>query len=144
MEGILFTDQYDSPWPSFITGPGRNDAPCNLITSSAAIPITIATRPVIVSTPASNGYSIWMKEARFRSEDIDYLRSQRDSMGKPLFADDFLGWLSTNGNFDGITMHAVPEGRVVHPNTPLTVVEGPLIMAQILETALLAILIIKF
>jgi len=34
-------------------------------------------------------------------------------------------------------MRAVPEGRVVHPNVPLTVVQGPLAMAQILETALL-------
>jgi nicotinate phosphoribosyltransferase len=32
---------------------------------------------------------------------------------------------------------AIPEGRVVHPNTPLTIVRGPMIMAQILETPLL-------
>ena len=34
-------------------------------------------------------------------------------------------------------MQAVLEGRVVHPNVPITVVRGPLAMAQILETALL-------
>jgi nicotinate phosphoribosyltransferase len=34
-------------------------------------------------------------------------------------------------------MRAIPEGRVVHPNVPLTVIQGPLPMAQILETALL-------
>jgi nicotinate phosphoribosyltransferase len=34
-------------------------------------------------------------------------------------------------------MRAIPEGRVVHPNVPLTVVQGPLAMAQILETSLL-------
>ena len=34
-------------------------------------------------------------------------------------------------------MAAIPEGRVVHPNIPLTVVQGPLAMAQILETSLL-------
>jgi len=34
-------------------------------------------------------------------------------------------------------MEAIPEGRVVHPATPLTVVQGPLAMAQILETPLL-------
>jgi len=34
-------------------------------------------------------------------------------------------------------MFAIPEGRVVHPNVPLTVVQGPLAMAQILETSLL-------
>ena len=31
----------------------------------------------------------------------------------------------------------MPEGRVVHPNTPITVVEGPLAAAQLLETPLL-------
>jgi nicotinate phosphoribosyltransferase len=34
-------------------------------------------------------------------------------------------------------MSAIPEGRVVHPNVPLTMVQGPLAMAQILETSLL-------
>jgi nicotinate phosphoribosyltransferase len=34
-------------------------------------------------------------------------------------------------------MKAIPEGRVVHPNIPLTVVQGPLAMAQILESPLL-------
>jgi nicotinate phosphoribosyltransferase len=34
-------------------------------------------------------------------------------------------------------MWAIPEGRVVHPNVPLTIIQGPLAMAQILETPLL-------
>ena len=54
-----------------------------------------------------------------------------------MFADDFLGWLEANGTFEGLTLRAVPEGRVVHPGVPVTVVQGPLLMAQILETALL-------
>ena len=37
----------------------------------------------------------------------------------------------------GCASTAVPEGRVVHPNTPITVVEGPLAAAQLLETPLL-------
>jgi nicotinate phosphoribosyltransferase len=45
--------------------------------------------------------------------------------------------LRDNGSFAGIAMHAIPEGRVVHPNVPLVVVQGPLAMAQILETSLL-------
>lgn len=79
----------------------------------------------------------WMQQTRFRPEDIDYLRSQRSSSGKRLFEDDFLGYLAAHGDFSALTLRAVPEGRVVHPNTPLTVVQGPLAMAQILETALL-------
>ncbi len=82
----------------------------------------------------------WMGEARFNDEEIAYLRSLRTSRGQPMFDEAFLGWLRRNGNFEGITLRAIPEGRVVHPNVPLTVVQGPLAMAQILETPLLNIL----
>jgi nicotinate phosphoribosyltransferase len=54
-----------------------------------------------------------------------------------VFGDDFLAWLGKNGTFECLTMRAIPEGRVVHPNVPLTVVQGPLALAQILETSLL-------
>ncbi|GAP62523.1 nicotinate phosphoribosyltransferase [Ardenticatena maritima] len=79
----------------------------------------------------------WMRQARVEPEHIELLRGLKGRTGKPLFDADFLDWLSRHGNFEALTIRAVPEGRVVHPNTPLTVVEGPLAMAQILETALL-------
>jgi nicotinate phosphoribosyltransferase len=79
----------------------------------------------------------WMRSVRCRDEDIAYLKSQTNNVGGRIFADDFLDWLRENGNFDSITLQAIPEGRVVHPNVPLTVVQGPLAIAQILETSLL-------
>lgn len=79
----------------------------------------------------------WMSEAHFDDSDIDYLRQQQTTGGKRLFADDFLNWLRRYGNFDALSMLAIPEGRVVHPQLPLTIVQGPLAMAQLLETALL-------
>jgi nicotinate phosphoribosyltransferase len=79
----------------------------------------------------------WMGTARFRDEDLDYLRRQTRQTGERLFADDFLAWLRANAGFDHITLNAIPEGRVIHPNVPVTVVRGPLAMAQILETPLL-------
>jgi nicotinate phosphoribosyltransferase len=79
----------------------------------------------------------WMATARFGDEEINYLKSQQGPEGKPVFDDDFLTWLRGNGTFAGITMRAIPEGRVVHRDVPLTVVQGPLAMAQILETSLL-------
>jgi nicotinate phosphoribosyltransferase len=79
----------------------------------------------------------WMIGAHFREEDGDYLRGQTGRMGERTFADDFLDWLLKHGTFGGIDMRAIPEGRVVHPNVPLTVVQGPLAMTQILETSLL-------
>jgi nicotinate phosphoribosyltransferase len=79
----------------------------------------------------------WMQGRRFTKEDISLLEGQTGRNGKPIFGGDFLDWLHKYGNFDGITMRAIPEGRVVHSNVPLTVVQGPLAMAQILETSLL-------
>lgn len=79
----------------------------------------------------------WMNDAHFGDREIEILRGQKTRLGSPMFADDFLGWLRQNGDFSGINLCAVPEGRVVHPNAPLTIVQGPLAMAQILETALL-------
>jgi nicotinate phosphoribosyltransferase len=82
----------------------------------------------------------WMEEVRFRDEDLEYLRHQQGSTGKPVFGEDFLAWLKKSGNFSGISMRAIPEGRVVHPVAPLTEVRGPMAMAQILESPLLNML----
>ncbi len=79
----------------------------------------------------------WMSEAHFRDEDIAYLRSQKTRTGQPMFGEDFLAWLRQNGDFSGISLWSIPEGRVVHPDEPLTIVRGPLALAQILETSLL-------
>ncbi|MCB0223378.1 MAG: nicotinate phosphoribosyltransferase [Anaerolineae bacterium] len=79
----------------------------------------------------------WMKEVTINEAELDYLRSQTDRTNRPVFADDFLDWLRTHGTFDSITLRAIPEGRVVHAQVPLTVVQGPLAVAQILETSLL-------
>jgi nicotinate phosphoribosyltransferase len=54
-----------------------------------------------------------------------------------VFDDTFLGWLRDVGGFGEVTMWAVPEGRVIHPNTPVATVQAPLAVAQLLETALL-------
>lgn len=79
----------------------------------------------------------WMENTQCRDEDIEHLRNQRNRVGGRIFEEDFLDWLKDNGNFESISIQAIPEGRVVHPNEPLTVVQGPLALAQILETSLL-------
>jgi nicotinate phosphoribosyltransferase len=94
----------------------------------------------------SSGYSIfaglewlvdWMLSTRASSGDIEYLRSLTGAGGGRLFDDDFLDWLGANGGMEGLTLRAVPEGRVVHPNVPVVVIEGPLAMAQLIETPVL-------
>lgn len=82
----------------------------------------------------------WMQEVRFDAVAIDFLANHKGQSGERLFADDFLNWLKKDGHFGEITIRAIPEGRVVHPGVPLTAVEGPLAMAQILETPLLNML----
>jgi nicotinate phosphoribosyltransferase len=79
----------------------------------------------------------WLDEAVFGQEEIEYLRSQKSSNGKQLFADDFLHWLQHNFYAKAVNLYAMPEGRVIHPNVPIHVVEGPLAVGQIIETGLL-------
>jgi nicotinate phosphoribosyltransferase len=79
----------------------------------------------------------WMGSVRFGDAEREALESIRSPRGARVFADDFLDWLCETGGFDSITMRAVPEGRVVHANAPIAVVEAPLAIAQILETPLL-------
>ena len=75
-----------------------------------------------------------MQNSYFRDEEIELLRTQKSRNNKPIFQEDFLKWLKDNGNFNSITIRAIGEGRTVHPHLPLTVVQGPIVMAQILET----------
>jgi len=136
-EGILLTDQYQLTMAQLYYRMGLHE-------KHAQFDHFFRSYPDYGSHQA--GYCInaglewlldWMQEARFRDQDVEYLRDQTGRTGKRIFDDDFLAWLRGNGTFDGITMRAIPEGRVVHPNVPLTVVQGPLAMAQILETSLL-------
>jgi len=136
-EGILFTDQYQLTMGQLYFRMGLHE-------KGAQFDHTFRNYPDYGLHQA--GYCInaglewllnWMEETRFDESAIEYLRHHKGSAGERLFADDFLNWLRKNGCFDGINIWAIPEGRVVHPNVPLTIVQGPLAMAQILETSLL-------
>ena len=61
----------------------------------------------------------------------------RGGSGAALFRSDFLDWLVERGDLARLRIRAAPDGRVVHPHTPITVVEGPLALGQLLETMLL-------
>lgn len=78
----------------------------------------------------------WMEVTTFTAEDVAGLRAQRTTGGRQRFSDDFLSWIEGRG-FESVRIDAVPEGRVVHAHVPILIVDGPLAMAQILETALL-------
>ena len=70
-------------------------------------------------------------------EDLAYLAGFRGNDGNPLFDPLFLNKL--RGIRFSCDLDAVPEGTVVFPQEPILRVRGPIIHAQIVETALLNI-----
>jgi nicotinate phosphoribosyltransferase len=136
-EGILFTDMYQLTMAQLYYRLGMQDKNVQFDHYFRDYP-NYGTHQAGYCVVAGMEWVLdWMAQARFGAPELDYLRGLKNHNGTRLFADDFLTWLGANGDFSGLTIRAIPEGRVVHPNTPLTVVQGPLAMAQILETALL-------
>lgn len=137
MEGMLYTDQYQLTMAQLYFRNGLHETEAQFDHFFRRYPNYDSHQAGYCINAGLEWLLSWMQNARFRDEDLAYMREQKDSVGNPLFGDDFLEWLRTNGHFGDITLRAIPEGRVVHPHVPLTVVEGPLAMAQILETSLL-------
>lgn len=136
-EGILFTDQYQLTMAQLYFRAGIHEKRAQFDHFFRSYPNYGRHQAGYCVNAGLATLLEWMQRARFRDEDIALLRGQRSRSGAPLFGDDFLRWLKRHGNFDAISLRAVPEGHVVHPHAPLTVVEGPLAIAQLLETALL-------
>jgi nicotinate phosphoribosyltransferase len=136
-EGMLFTDQYQLSMAQVYFRNGLHEHKVQFDHFFRTYP-NYGTHQSGFAVNAGLEWLVdWMQRTRFRPEDINYLRNHKDRNGKSIFADDFLKWLENYGNFESLTLRAIPEGRIVHANVPLTVVEGSLAMAQILETALL-------
>jgi nicotinate phosphoribosyltransferase len=136
-EGILFTDQYQLTMAQLYYRTGLHEKRVQFDHFFRSYPDYGGHQAGYCIMAGLEWLLDWMHQARVRTAEIEYLRGQRGRAGTPVFAEDFLAWLRDNGTFEGLTMRAIPEGRVVHPNVPLTVVQGPLAMAQILETSLL-------
>ena len=136
-EGILFTDQYQLTMAQLYYRMGLHETRVQFDHFFRSYPDYGTHQAGYCILAGLEWLLDWMEEAHFRPEDVEYLRGQKGRTGRRIFEDDFLSWLLTHGNFVGINMRAIPEGRVVHPNVPLTVVEGPLAMAQIMESSLL-------
>ena len=74
----------------------------------------------------------YLREFRFSTSDIDFLRSTQR------FSDDFLEYLAVLK--PDVQIRALAEGTVFFPNEPILEVAGPLICAQLLESYILNIL----
>jgi len=136
-EGILFTDQYQLTMAQLYFRMGIHEQPARFDHFFRKYPDYGQHQAGYCVNAGLEWLLDWLGEARFTEEDLRYMRAMRGSSGKPVFADDFLAWLAVHGHFGKISARAIPEGRVVHANEPLTVVTGPLALAQILESPLL-------
>lgn len=136
-EGILFTDQYQLTMAQLYFRLGLHENPVQFDHFFRHYPNYGLHKAGYCINAGLEWFINWLQKAHFRKQDIELLRSQKGRAGAPVFQEDFLEWLKKNGSSDGISIYAIPEGRVVHPEVSLTVVEGPLAMAQIVETALL-------
>ncbi len=136
-EGLLYTDQYQLSMAQLYYRMGLHERTVQFDHFFRKYPDYGAHKAGYCINAGLEWLVQWMRSARVRDADIEQLRAQQGRTGAQYFADDFLAWLRAYGDFSGVSMASVPEGRVVHPNAPVTVVQGPLAMAQILETPLL-------
>lgn len=96
--------------------------------------------------PFGGGYAIacglqpvleYLESYRFAGTDLDFLAGLEGNDGKPLFETAFLQYLGSLR--PEWSLDAMPEGTVAFPLEPLIRVQGPILLAQLLETALLNI-----
>jgi nicotinate phosphoribosyltransferase len=136
-EGVLFTDQYQLMMAQLYFKMGVHEKQVQFDHYFRQYPDYGLHKAGYCINAGLEWFIDWMQNSYFRQKEIDLLRSQKTKSGKALFEDDFLNWLLKYGNYESISIQAIPEGRVVHPNETLTAVRGSLAMTQILETSLL-------
>jgi nicotinate phosphoribosyltransferase len=136
-EGILFTDQYQLTMAQLYFRMGYHERPSQFDHFFRSYPDYGGHKAGYCVNAGLDWFLNWLETARFGDEEIAHLRQQTGRSGQPIFQEDFLHWLRHNDHFASLNIRAIPEGRVVHPNVPLTVVQGPLAAAQLIETSLL-------
>ena len=136
-EGVLFTDQYQLTMAQLYHRMGLADRPSRFEHFFRRYPDYGRHQAGYCINAGAAWFADWVRSARFDDPALDHLRSHRNRAGTRLFDDSFLDYLADAGDFSSLRFEAIPEGRVVHANVPLTVVEGPLALAQLIETPLL-------
>src|SRR5262245_27347909 len=116
LESVLFTDQYQLSMAQLFYRMGLHETPVQFDHFFRRYPDYGSHQAGFWISAGLEWLLDWMQSARFTDSEISYLRTQRRNNGTQLFDDDFLAWLAANGNFDGLTLFAIPEGRVVHAN----------------------------
>jgi nicotinate phosphoribosyltransferase len=117
-EGILYTDMYQLTMAHLYFRLGLHEKPAQFDHFFRSYPDYGAHKAGYCINAGLEWLLDWMQQARFGEKEIDFLRQQVGQTGERLFADDFLDWLRRDGHFGRLTLRAIPEGRVVHPNVP--------------------------
>jgi nicotinate phosphoribosyltransferase len=138
LSGILFTDQYQLTMAQLYFEHGLHERPAQFDMFFRRYPDYGRHQAGYCVAAGLEPLLDWMEGVSFTEDDIEVLAGQVNRNGSPRFSTEFLEWLEDRGDFTALEVDAVPEGRVVHRHAPLAIVRGPLAMAQILETALLA------
>ena len=136
-EGILFTDHYQLTMAQLYHRYGLAERTAQFDYYFRSYPDYGSHQAGYCITAGLGPLLDWMDRTWFGDEEMAALREIRTSVGGRLFEDSFIDWVAGSGGFETVSMWAVPEGRVVHPNTPILTVEAPLAVAQLLETPLL-------
>lgn len=136
-EGILFADLYELTMAQLYLRTGLHELPAQFNAFYRHNPDFGGHQAGYCVTAGLEDLLDWMEGACPTQEDLDALGTLRNATGGRLFDDAFLTWLGRQGGFPGVKVQTPAEGRVIHPNVPFAVVEGPLATAQLLETALL-------
>jgi nicotinate phosphoribosyltransferase len=96
--------------------------------------------------PFKGGYAIaaglgpaleWIRDFRFNDADLTYLAGLVTKAGTPMFKPEFIDYLAELRL--QLDIDAIPEGHPVFAHEPLLRVQGPILHAQLVETALLNI-----
>jgi nicotinate phosphoribosyltransferase len=97
--------------------------------------------------PFTGGYAIaagladaveYLRRFRFNAEEVAYLAKLKGNDGTPLFESGFLDYLRDLRMTCDVD--AIPEGSLVFAHEPMMRIRGPVVQAQLFETALLNIL----
>lgn len=136
-EGFLFTDQYQLTMAQLYWKHGMADRTAQFDYFFRRYP-DYGEHQAGYAVTAGLGWLLdWIDRTRVTPEDLEALGAQADPAGNPRFDSGFIDWLAEAGTFGSLKIRAVAEGRIVHAAEPIAVVEGPLALAQIVESSLL-------
>ncbi|BBB48296.1 nicotinate phosphoribosyltransferase [Pelolinea submarina] len=136
-EGVLFTDFYQLTMAQVYHRMGIHESKAQFDYFFRSYPDYGIHQAGYCVNAGLETFMDWVSEAYFKESEIDYLRNLKDANGRAMFTPEFLKYLQGQSVATGLTLRAVPEGRVIHPYVPNAIVEGPLIFAQLIETSLL-------